>query len=108
MAFEARYADLEADVACCLNRSRRFAVRKKHLSEDFRSEERTVLVLPEVAEDDVTRLALKEMRHRLATEDIAILVHDNIDIRDVLVDITERELCSPFGRAMALKVKLQR
>ena len=108
MAFEARYADLEADVACCLSRSRRFAVREKHLSEDFRSEERTVLVLPEVAEDDVTRLALKEMRHRLATEDIAILVHDNIDIRDELVDVTECELCGPFGRAMALKVKLQR
>ena len=59
MTLEARYRDLEGDVASSFLSGYRCTVCEEHLAEDLRSEERLRFVLPEVAQHDIARLALE-------------------------------------------------
>ena len=102
MTLEARYRDLEGDIARSFLSRYRCTVCEKHLAEDLRSEEQLGFVLPEVAQHDIARLALEQVRHRLATEDIALLVEHYIAIRDVLMDVAEGDLRRPFRVAVAV------
>ena len=58
--------------------------------------------MPEVAQHDIARLALEEVRHRLAAEDIALFVEDYIAVRDVLMDVAEGDLSRPLRVAVAV------
>ena len=102
MTLEARYRDLEGDVASSFLSGYRCTVCEEHLAEDLRSEERLRFVLPEVAQHDIARLALEEVRHRLAAEDIALFVEDYIAVRDVLMDVAEGDLSRPLRVAVAV------
>ena len=102
MTLEARYRDLEGDVASSFLSCYRCTVCEEHLAEDLRSEERLRFVLPEIAQHDVAWLALEEVRQRLATEDIALFVEDYIAVRDVLMDVAEGDLSRPLRVAVAV------
>ena len=102
MTLEARYRDLEGDVASSFLSGYRSTVCEEHLAEDLRSEEQLRFVLPEVAQHDIARLALEEVRHRLAAEDIALFVEDYIAVRDVLMDVAEGDLSRPLRVAVAV------
>ena len=58
--------------------------------------------MPEVAQHDIARLALEEVRHRLAAEDIALFVENYIAVRDVLMDVAEGDLSRPLRVAVAV------
>ena len=102
MTLEARYRDLEGDVASSFLSCYRCTVCEEHLAEDLRSEERLRFVLPEVTQHDIARLALEEMRHRLTAEDIALFVEDYIAVRDVLMNVAEGDLSRPLRVAVAV------
>ena len=102
MTLEARYRDLEGDVASSFLSGYRSTMCEEHLAEDLRSEERLRFVLPKVTQHDIARLALEEVRHRLAAEDIALFVEDYIAVRDVLMDVAEGDLSRPLRVAVAV------
>jgi hypothetical protein len=108
MTLEARYRDLEGDVTSSFLSRYRSTVCEEHLAEDLRREERTVFVLPKVAENHVAWLALYHVSLSLAAEDIALLVEHYIAVRDELVNVTQSDLCRPFSRTMAIHRELQR